>query len=230
MKQIFHKKEWLTPLLVLLFSIPFSGVISLFAQGANDDRAQSIADPESVRDRYHRLCEKMRYTKGSERLLFDELFPYHRHGDPHMAVPGIDGFPFREAFGKDEHSPLPQPAPRAGKGIQLYESLLPSMGGQLSKGVGKTTADTVIEAWVRHYASGLAPGSDNATAIAVDGVGNVYVTGHSSSTSPFGTDYYTVKYAPTGVELWSTRYDGGVDDIATAIAVDASGNVYVTGR
>ncbi len=43
-------------------------------------------------------------------------------------------------------------------------------------------------------------------------------------------DYRTVKYSSEGKELWDIRYDGGHgDDIAYAVAVSPSGQVYVTG-
>lgn len=59
---------------------------------------------------------------------------------------------------------------------------------------------------------------------------HVYVTG-TSSKLPFGVDYLTVKYDATSNQVWVARYDGpgNTDDIATALAVDRSGNVYVTG-
>ncbi len=92
------------------------------------------------------------------------------------------------------------------------------------------TDDSVNLAWIRQYASERAPGWDQAGDIAVDDLGNVYVTGYST-TLPYGVDYLTVKYNNRGEEVWVLRYDGpdGGDDISTAIAVDASGNVYVTG-
>jgi hypothetical protein len=52
-------------------------------------------------------------------------------------------------------------------------------------------SDDVRQAWVSHYASKLVPGSDWATAIAVDASGNVYVTGNITN-PPFGLDYLTV--------------------------------------
>ena len=60
-------------------------------------------------------------------------------------------------------------------------------------------------------------------------LGNAYVTGWSRRA---GTDYATIKYDPAGNELWVARYDGpdGSQDEAVAIAIDTSGNVYVTGR
>ncbi len=68
-------------------------------------------------------------------------------------------------------------------------------------------------------------------AIALDNSGNIYVTGMSYG-SATDLDYATVKYDSSGVEQWVTRYNGpgNDDDIAWAIALDNSGNVYVTGE
>jgi hypothetical protein len=84
------------------------------------------------------------------------------------------------------------------------------------------------ELWVRRYdgpESVFAQDYDRPAAIAVDGNGNVFVTGNSSD------DFGTVKYDPAGTELWVGRYTGPNTggDWATAIAVDASGNAYVSG-
>jgi CTP:phosphocholine cytidylyltransferase-like protein len=70
-----------------------------------------------------------------------------------------------------------------------------------------------------------------AHAVAVDGSGNVVVTGYSVGTN-FNADYYTAKYAAAdGTLLWEQRYNGPADsyDSASAVAVDGSGNVVVTG-
>jgi uncharacterized delta-60 repeat protein len=83
--------------------------------------------------------------------------------------------------------------------------------------------------WVARY-DGPESYTDQATAIAVDGSGNVYVTGASSSNAG-SLDYATIKYNSAGQQQWVARYEGpgGSDDVATAIALDESGNVYVTG-
>jgi hypothetical protein len=87
----------------------------------------------------------------------------------------------------------------------------------------------VIEAWVARY-NGPGNGSDAATALALDDSGNVFVTGWSPGIGT-GTDYATIKYDPGGTELWVARYNGPGNggDWALAIALDDSGNVYVTG-
>jgi uncharacterized delta-60 repeat protein len=84
--------------------------------------------------------------------------------------------------------------------------------------------------WEKRY-NGPANGYDYANAVAVDGNGNVIVTGSSTSQSGY-SDYYTAKYSVAdGALLWERRYNGpgNFDDQARAVAVDNGGNVIVTG-
>ena len=75
-------------------------------------------------------------------------------------------------------------------------------------------------------------------AIAVDGSGNAYVTGLSSGTwgSPqrafsSGGDAFAAKLdSNTGKLVWNTFLGSTGGDYGNAIAVDGSGNAYVTGR
>jgi uncharacterized delta-60 repeat protein len=90
-----------------------------------------------------------------------------------------------------------------------------------------SAAFAVTEAWVARYDN--ASGDDRAGSIAVDSSGNVYVTGYSRG-SGGNDDYATVKYNSSGAEQWVARYDNASNyDAAYSIAVDSSGNVYVTG-
>ncbi len=86
--------------------------------------------------------------------------------------------------------------------------------------------------WTNRY-DGMG-GGDSATALALDASGNVFVTGQSDNTygGTGNKDFATVAYSSAGEPLWSNRYDGPAngDDRATALAVDSSGNVYVTGQ
>jgi uncharacterized delta-60 repeat protein len=84
------------------------------------------------------------------------------------------------------------------------------------------------ELWVKRY-NGPGNGYDVAAALAVDGSGNVYISGESDGSDTWG-DYATIKYNANGQELWAKRYDGYGYDSGKAIAVDGSGNVYVTGK
>ena len=83
--------------------------------------------------------------------------------------------------------------------------------------------------WENLY-NGTASESDRAYAIAVDGDGNVYVTGESAGIGS-SRDILTIKYDSTGNELWTARYDGlgSGPDVGAAIAVDHLGNVFVAG-
>jgi len=85
------------------------------------------------------------------------------------------------------------------------------------------------EQWVTRY-NGSENSHDKGNALVIDGAGNVYVTGYSNG-SITGADYATVKYNSNGEEQWVTRYNGpgNSDDESYALAIDGSGNVYVTG-
>jgi hypothetical protein len=84
--------------------------------------------------------------------------------------------------------------------------------------------------WVARYNTGPFSFDNQARAIAIDSLGNVYVTGWSNISDPIH-DYATIKYNAAGQEQWVARYNGpgDSDDFARAVGVDDSGNVYVTG-
>jgi len=84
-------------------------------------------------------------------------------------------------------------------------------------------------------------GLDRAFSIAVDGSGNAYVAGDTTS-SPFpttsgavqtankgGSDAFVAELGASGAVTYSTLLGGGLADGANGIAVDSSGNVFVTG-
>ena len=86
--------------------------------------------------------------------------------------------------------------------------------------------------WEKRY-NGPGNSDDQAQSVAVDGSGNVIVTGSSKNGPPnYDSDYYTATYAAAdGALLWEKRCNGPAnsDDRAQAVAVDGSGNVVVTG-
>lgn len=86
----------------------------------------------------------------------------------------------------------------------------------------------LTQAWLRTY-NGPTNGSDQAQAMVLDTAGNIYVTG-TSTVGANNINYTTIKYNPAGTVQWLQSYDNNTGtDIATGIAVDKAGNVYVTG-
>ena len=87
-----------------------------------------------------------------------------------------------------------------------------------------------VQQWATRY-NGTGDDYDRANAIAIDGSGNVYVTGRSVGAGADAEDAVTIKYNNTGVSQWTARYNGasGGYDEGKSIAIDASGNVYITG-
>ncbi len=96
---------------------------------------------------------------------------------------------------------------------------------------------------VLSYSTYLGGSADDiGNGIAVDGSGNAYVTGETASSdfptqNPYqgnladGRDIFITKLASSGSVLsYSTYLGGSDDDIGNGIAVDGSGNAYVTGE
>lgn len=83
--------------------------------------------------------------------------------------------------------------------------------------------------WTNRY-NGPGNGTDYATAVALDGIGNVFVTGYSQG-SDSSADYTTIAYSGAGVPLWTNRYNepANASDVAQAVAVDGRGGGFVTG-
>lgn len=91
--------------------------------------------------------------------------------------------------------------------------------------------------WVR-YAGGT--GIDNGKAISIDGSGNCYVAGYFRDTIKFdsgnvivgsgGYDIFLAKYDASGNLLWVRTGGGSSEDAGSGVALDASGNVYITGK
>ena len=86
-----------------------------------------------------------------------------------------------------------------------------------------------MDVWVRSY-NGNANKDDKGNGITVDNSGNVYVTGFETVNGQ-GTNVWIRKYDSNGNEVWTKTYNGiaNGDDAGNAVAVDNSGNVYVTG-
>jgi len=82
--------------------------------------------------------------------------------------------------------------------------------------------------WAARY-DGPAHGDDFPESIVVDNAGNVYAGGASLGTNDY--DFAVLKYDPNGNLVWARSYNGPGNgaDVAARIAVDSSGEVYVTG-
>ncbi len=89
------------------------------------------------------------------------------------------------------------------------------------------------------YVGGIA--SDIGNSIAVDLVGNVYVTGQTDSpdfptanaiqpTISESGDAFVLKLDPTGALIYSTYFGGSGPDRGNSVAADSEGNAYITGR
>ncbi len=92
--------------------------------------------------------------------------------------------------------------------------------------------------WGTYYGG---TGADNAYGCAIDGSGNVYLSGNTASSNDIadggyqttfgqgGYDAFLVKFNSSGVRQWATYYGGSGNDVGYSCAVDAAGNIYLCG-
>ena len=84
--------------------------------------------------------------------------------------------------------------------------------------------------WVRQIGT---PATDASNSVAVDGLGNAYISGYTDGSlggpNAGYEDAFLAKYASSGALLW-TRQIGTVSrDYSNAVAVDGLGNAYISG-
>ncbi len=93
-----------------------------------------------------------------------------------------------------------------------------------------STGDTV---WTKMYDGGCSGNrADAAYSLAIDGSGNVFVTGGSVGCTDTDQDVTTIKYNSIGEEQWVRKHNGASltgSDLGKEIMLDANGNVYVAG-
>lgn len=82
--------------------------------------------------------------------------------------------------------------------------------------------------WSQRYGG---PGSDYVKGLAADDSGRAVVAGQRAEGSN-NYDYYVRRHRADGSEDWTRTYDGGTGrhDAVGGVALDAQGNVYVTGQ
>jgi len=86
--------------------------------------------------------------------------------------------------------------------------------------------------WSRFFGTAT---NDVASGLAVDGSGNVYITGNSDGaldgeTNAGGHDLYLVKYNTSGTRQWTRLLGTTSGEYGRSVAVDGSGNAYLTGH
>jgi hypothetical protein len=95
-----------------------------------------------------------------------------------------------------------------------------------------------VRQWGTFYGGASNDGSGLSTA--TDGIGNIYLSGYTESTTGIASgghqnsiggskDSYLVKFNGSGLRLWGTYYGGLGQDESFSTVTDGAGNVYISG-
>jgi hypothetical protein len=118
--------------------------------------------------------------------------------------------------------------------LAIGSVMLTSAGGNDAFVAKLDPTGTVL--WAKSFGG---PGDDQGNGIALDATGAAYVTGRFSGTVAFdgshsltsagGTDAFVLKLDPSGNVVYATAAGGSGNDVGIDLAVDGSGQAYVTG-
>ncbi len=85
-------------------------------------------------------------------------------------------------------------------------------------------------AWTRQLGTSAYSASNS---VAIDGSGNAYISGNTSGdlggTSEGGYDAFLAKYDTSGSLLWTEQLGTSSSDYSRSVAIDGSGNAYISG-
>jgi hypothetical protein len=100
----------------------------------------------------------------------------------------------------------------------------------LISAVGAAAADPPSVAWNRQLGTS---GVDQATAVDIDALGNVYVTGRTSGSldgpNAGGYDLFLRKYDASGAVQWNHQFGGIGDQMSWGLKVDPLGDIVIVG-
>ena len=199
----------------------YPGIDMVFGGGGHDLKSEFLVAPGSDPSRI-----SLRYV-GAGKLRIED--------DGSLRIP-VNGEPFRE------QAPLVYQE-RGGRRLLVESRFRLAANGALGFELGAYdhSLPLVIDPVLSYSTLLGGSGFDSATAIAVDSSGSAYVAGFtdsydfptlgpSQSYNAGGNDAFVAKLNATGNGLVYCTYIGGSgDDRAYGIAVDSSGNAYVTG-
>lgn len=135
----------------------------------------------------------------------------------------------------------------SGVGVNVQYNLVNSTANSITLGLkmdkvpsGQTLIidPTPALSWSTYYGG---DGDEYAYTTAIDGSGNIFIAGNTSSSSSIATssayqnsmsgasDAYLVKFNSSGSRQWATYFGGSDYEEVYSIAADGDGNVYLTG-
>lgn len=196
----------------------FDGTVTVDGKTPEDSHASSNGSRDIVLAKYTTTLSSLQWSQRYGGAADDEVFDIAVDGDGNVLLIGS----YRGQFAGTSDN--------AGTTSDIL----------VMKVLGTDDPPTGVPVWTAGFVSSSDSHDAAGRAIAVDGAGDIVITGKFYGQTMFGShildsvvaitsDIFVAKLDPSGAVTWARSFGGSGDDIGTDVAVDANGNIRVTG-
>jgi hypothetical protein len=215
----------------LKLSTAQNGVHRLSAQAFDAAKNQGISLVVTVEVKIpDDLKPKVDLKVSKTRVATNEKFTLTANATDNVAVSKVQFFDGSTLVAEGLTAPYRLETSLSAGASKIFSARAFDLAGNI--GVSKSVTVLVDDTQVKQFGTER---SDYAAGVVVDATGNIYISGVTNGSFPGNSnagseDVFLMKFDVNGAQQWVKQFGTNKNDTATGVAVDATGNVYITGE